>query len=168
MALEMSIRYPRHEIEHTWPKANITQQVTQVELQTSGPQIFVDQRIPMAEVGLGDYNHFSRQAAYKGKSTVLEGIRRVAQEGDRMAAEMTTQNTIARIAKSKMLQQVPEINVDVSPKTAPEIEFHYDLNVNWREGEVKIDFDMAPPQIKWYLGQVDVSNSRGQYLDLKG
>ena len=93
----------------------------------------------------------------------------MAQEGDRLASELS-KDTIATLAKEKVRAKPfeKEIVVDIAPKSRPAIFFHYETEVDFELGYVKVDFDLKPPQINFLSGRVDITYIKGSQLDRRG
>lgn len=52
--LRITTVYPRFDLEYHWPRAEIQQQVTRVQIKTEGPVVEIDQRQCWSELGLPD------------------------------------------------------------------------------------------------------------------
>ena len=168
MHLRITTVYPQLRIDIQWPRLQINQQVGYFEYEYEGPAIHIDQRQPRNELGMGDLDYFMRNVAAAGHQTAIRGIARRAQEGDRIAREMTTQNTVAQLAKEQSFEELPEINVDIMPKTRPAITAVYRVNIRWIDGGADIRADIHPPRIDVIKGRVDVHFDKGNKLYLKG
>ena len=119
-------------------------------------------------MGLGNIGYLLKQDEEYSKRLVLEGIAKRAREGDRLVAEMTNPDTIAQLAKENSRGQVPEINVEILPKTRPKIIMNYDLDVEWQDGGTQIEFRIHPVTIEWVRGGVEVFANKGSKIDIKG
>ncbi len=168
MHLRINSSYPQVKIGCQLPRIQIQQQLGHFEYQYEGPRIYIDQRQPRNELGMGDLDHFRRTVSLAGRQAALERIARWAREGDRFAREMTTQNTVARLAKERSFEEIPDINVDSMPKTRPKITTIYDLEIRWIDGDTDIEFMISKPRIELVKGKVEVSLDKGSKLDLKG
>lgn len=168
MHLRIKTVFPQLMLDYQLPQLQIKQQLGRFEYEYEGPRIEIDQQQPRNELGMGDLRHFARRVVAAGRQTSLTGIARRAQEGDRFAREMTSQNTVAQLAKEQCFDQIPEINVDISPKTRPEIEAIYGVKIHWIDGVTDIEAIINPPKIDFIKGRVDISLDKGSKLDLKG
>ena len=167
MDLAIRTTYARSNIHIHHPTNRIQQQVTQVKIDYDGPSMEIDLKAPMTEMGLGDYRHLMRTAANEGIHAALTGIARRSHEGDRFAGEMSSQNVVQRLSKEQTQSDVPEVNVGIIPKSRPSISFQYQVNIQWEQGDVAIDFTTQPPRIQWDIGAVDIS-VKGSNLDTRG
>lgn len=165
--LNIDISYPMAKINHYWPQVEITQPVAELEVEIEGPEVFIDQRAARHELGFGDYSDWAKQVTHQAKQMVLEGISNYAAQGDRMAREMTSQNTIQRIAREEMFDKIPEIQVDIAPKSSPKMEFNYSQKLYWDILPAEVSFNLRPPEINWQMGVVDIS-VLGNNFDVKG
>jgi len=168
MHLRIDTVYPQLRIDYQWPRLHINQQVGHFEYEYDGPAIYIDQRQPRSELGMGGLHHLLRTKAAEGHQTALQGIARRAYEGDRFAREMTAQNTVAQLAKEQSFAQIPEINVDIAPKTRPEITAVYRVHIRWIDGGADIKVNTGMLRIDLIKGRVDISLAKGNKLDLKG
>ncbi len=149
----------RPQITTVWPQLSLQQTPARPDITVQGPEMEIDQRQSMGELGLRDFRQFADHQAAVSQHMVHAGIARLAQEGDRAAAEMTSQDVFPRLARARMLSEIPEINVDAAPKTRPRIEFRYSLTVDWDPESLDMHVDIQDPDIHWPVGQ---------YLDTKG
>ncbi len=168
MSLSIGISYPRSQIQVTQPQGEIRQRLTQARMEYRGPQLEIDQQQPMNEVGLGDLWHFTTKVAEEGRQMVLAGVAKRAQEGDAFARDMRSQDVSARLAVEAMRSEIPELNVDMVPKTRPTIRFDYQLEIGWQPGSLDINVKTYPPEIQWMMGSVHISMNKGSNLDTKG
>lgn len=160
--------YPYAKIEYRWPQSKIQQQVGRFEFQYHGPEIKIDQQDSFNEIGMGDWRYFSKRNSRESCLAVYNGIAKAAQEGDRFAREMTDQDTVIQLAKEGMQQAIPELNVEVVPKTMPTIDMRYELDIHWQNGKADIEFSIYPPKVEWEMGSVDITVVKGREIDIKG
>ena len=121
MYLTIRTKYPQVLVDYQWPTAQIRQQVGSFEYEYHGPKIEIDQQDALNELGMGNLDHLVRTSAAAGRQAVVDGIARRAREGDRFAREMIRQDTAVQLAKEQMFDEIPEINVDVAPKSRPKL-----------------------------------------------
>lgn len=168
MDLAISTSYPQVQIDIKWPHADINQTVGHFNSNYTGPEIIIDQRAALIELGMGDLRNFVEEVTATAKYVVYDHIGRVAREGDRFVDEITNRDTIANIAKEKMYEEIPEINVDIQPRTSPRITSNYKLDLQWISGGAEMEVFVNPPQIDWIMGVIDISYVKGNKIDIKG
>ena len=161
--LRITTVYPRFDLEYHWPRAEIQQQVTRVQIKTEGPVVEIDQRQCWAELGLPSPLGYSKQVRDEARLKTLEAIGKLAAEGDEVverAGHFREEIIFADQAKRRMDERIPELNIQAVPTTPPKISFHYQLELDWSPGGVAITHDVRPPTITWHLG--------GVYVDVRG
>lgn len=168
MYLTIRTKYPQVLVDYQWPTAQIRQQVGSFEYEYHGPKIEIDQQDALNELGMGNLDHLVRTSAAAGRQAVVDGIARRVREGDRFAREMIRQDTAVQLAKEQMFDEIPEINVDVAPKSRPKITSFYELSIRWRSGGAAINFITYPPKIEWIKGSVEISLGGSSKFDVKG
>lgn len=157
--LSVSTSYPSFELKTYLPRAQIEQRVGQFQMETSGPRIEIDQRQSRNELGIGGYEHMSRQIREKSYHKVLAGIAQMAQEGDEVmnrAGHFREEMIFSDLAKRRMDGKILELNIAVAPQTRPEIRFHYEQEIAWDQGGAFITHQIRPPELTWHLGDVKV------------
>lgn len=168
MQLIISTNPPSCRIDYRLPISEIKQEVGYFEFRYHGPKIEIEQQDALNEIGLGNLDYLVKSDYTNAKHIVLESIAKTARDGDRFAAEMISQDTAAQLAKEISYQEIPEINVDILPKTKPKVTMDYDLDIHWVEGQTQIDFHTYPPKIDWVKGSIDITVKKGSKIDIKG
>ncbi|HPT83792.1 MAG TPA: DUF6470 family protein [Limnochordia bacterium] len=161
--LQITTVYPRFSVEYYWPRAEIKQQLSQVQIRTSGPVVEIDQRECWADLGLPNLPDFSKQVRDQARSKTLEAIGKIAAEGDEVverAGHWREEIVFADQARRRMDERIPELNIRPAPTARPKIDFHYELKLDWSRGGVEITHHIQPPVITWQLG--------GVYVDVRG
>lgn len=157
--LQITTTYPSFQVEYYWPRAQIEQQVAQVQIVSDGPRLEIDQQQSRNELGNGGLENFSRQARDQALQKTLESITKMAQAGDEVmqrAGHFREEIIFADQAKREMDERIPELNIKAAPTTRPNINFHYTQEINWDPGGVTIIHQVRPPTITWNLGGVHV------------
>ncbi len=168
MYLTIRTKYPQVLVDYQWPTAQIRQQVGSFEYEYHGPKIEIDQQDALNELGMGNLDHLVRTSAAAGRQAAVDGIARRAREGDRFAREMIRQDTAVQLAKEQMFDEIPEINVDVAPKSRPKLLVSMNSAFRWRSGGAAINFITYPPKIEWIKGSVEISLGGSSKFDVKG
>lgn len=169
MRLLINTSYPRSEINFRLPDVKLRQDFGGFNIAYSGPDIVIDQKQSMLELGFEDVTYMTKKFVAAGRQAVLSGIARASQDGDRLMTGMETgENVFAALARENMFDHIPEINVAASPRTRPKIDMHYDMEINWLESKVDINFEIYPFRVEWILGRVDVRVAVDSKFDVKG
>ncbi|NMB01616.1 MAG: hypothetical protein GX971_08910 [Firmicutes bacterium] len=157
--LQITTTYPSFQVEYHWPRAQIEQQVSRVQITTHGPEMEIDQLQCRNELGIGGFEYFSRQVRDNAYHKVIESIGKMAAEGDEVlqrAGHFREEMIFADQARRKMDARIPELNIRSAPTTRPRIRFNYSQEINWNQGGVTIQHQVRPPTITWTLGGVHV------------
>ena len=154
-------------------KLNIQQGHGQLEMTTTPNkldivkdklEIRIDQTQCFAEAGLKTNTMLMEDYARLGRQYVMEGIARVAEEGNQLAMPNNF-NAIANIAANKA-NKVLDFNIKFIPESKPIIDFvGGDLKVNWNIGKVDINYTPQKPQIEYVPGELDIYVE--QYASIK-
>lgn len=159
MRLQITTVYPRFAVEYHWPRAEIRQEVTRVQVRTEGPVVEIDQRHCWADLGLAGPMDFAKQVRDEARFETVEAIGRIAAEGDEVvkrAGHFREEIIFADQARRRMDERIPELNVQAVPKAPPRIKFHYAMELDWSPGGAVIEHHVRPPTITWQLGGVYV------------
>jgi len=166
MELRIQTTFPQLDINYIWPRLVINQQPTQIRVETSGPKVEIDQREAWSEIGYSARPLFNKQISDLSRAAVLKGIRRYAQDGDRVVrslGKVDMRKVTPQIVKERDREKIPELNVAAVPRTRPKVKFAYEATVDWVEGWVTIHAITQPPEITWQLGSVDIFVVGTQY-----
>jgi len=159
MRLTINTILPRLHIHYFWPRMQIQQELPQVQIETYGPELEIDQEQAWAELGIGNNTYLGQQIRERAYERVLQGIQEMAQEGDRIMNSVglfQEDLILPDIVKERMDREIPELNVDVVPKTKPKIRFDYGHDIQWRIGGVITECELRPPMITLEKGEVQI------------
>jgi hypothetical protein len=121
--------------------------------------VHIDQYQCFAEAGLKNNMDLLREAAQIGKQQAMQYIAKTAADGDRLAAVEKGGTPIADISERDAYPE-KEFNIDVIPKSRPQIEVTGSLKVDFQPGGVKFSFEPGQlnvqatrPEVTIYLRQ---------------
>lgn len=157
--LTISTTYPRFDLEYHWPKAQIEQRISQVQIKTTGPQMEIDQVQSRNELGIGTYSYLSHQIRDQAYQEVMSAIAQMSQEGDEVmnrAGLFKEEMIFADQAKRRLDARIPELNIKAAPQSRPKIRFHYKNEIHWNEGGTRINHEIRPPTMNWQMGEVKI------------
>lgn len=157
--LQITSTYSTMDLEIYWPRADIEQRVSQVQIRTIGPEMQIDQLQSRNELGIGGFGYYSRQVRDSAYQKTIEAIGKMAAAGDEVvqrAGHFREEMILAEQARRAMLEEVPELNIRAAPATRPKISFNYKQEISWNQGGVNIRHRIRPPEITWTLGGVKV------------
>lgn len=157
--MKITSTYSRFELEYHWPRAEIEQRVSQVQIKGSGPEIEIDQMQSRNELGIGGFKHYSYQVRDNAYQKVMEALAQIAAEGDEVmnrAGHFREEMIFADQAVRRMDAKIPELNIRAAPRTRPNINFHYTQELDWDQGGAIITHQVRPPDITWHPGGVKV------------
>lgn len=127
---------PVQEIEQPKPDLGLTQRPARFTIERVPGRLVIDQSQAWAERGLKDPLTLTRDFAAEGREAALEGIARIAEEGDRLQAVETGENAIAAIATDKALPPPADFTIAFIPSP----------------GSVKIRYEPTRLMLHWELG----------------
>ena len=132
-------------IEHSHPRMKIVRNpalANKMSAKTTKPTMHVDwvevrNRIFHVKQGSSFVIDLGEQATQDVLGYNMEAV----EDGNRMAAIHLPGNPVAEIARQKMTQDMPEINVNPVPQPMPQID--------WTPGSLTIDWNNQQLEIEW-------------------
>lgn len=152
----------------------IETQNTALDLNITSPQIQLDTEAAKLEIrqpkgtlemdgtpfrysyGIKSWQTFSNDNAQDSKEAVLEGIARIAQEGDRMAMIESKENAVAEIAADNNFPAMRELTWSPLEKA----DIHYTMNrpqLNFMDGNFDLKLERGSVQNNYHPGSVSIS-----------
>lgn len=146
----MSIRQHRADMEiETTP--------AKWEIETRQGELFIDQSGIWASMGLDNILELNQRIYSQSKEIALQGLARMVEDGNRMAAIHLEGNAIAEIARERMFQ---EVGVEVrAPASYPPVRMEYTVHkphIQVKEGSLNIQARINPPEIEYTRGKLDI------------
>jgi len=168
----LDIQQPQIRIRARVPDLELDIRPPSTEVQVISPRITVDMRQQWSELGLADSRTLTEDMAAEGRGTVLSGIKRIASEGDRLAAETDRGRAIADIARESM-EMMTEITLVSAPSCPPDIEVspRRKVSVKYSPGSVAVISEAARVDVHLLRGRVSVLTGRvrtGNKIDIQG
>lgn len=166
MELRIHTSYPNADIRYNWPRLEIDGKLPELRVDVSGPKVTIDQSEAWAEIGFRERPFLNKELKELSRAALLRGIRRYAQDGDRIVrslGKVDMRRIAGQIVKERDRGKIPELNVQVLPKSRPKVEFEYSATIDWLEGWLSIDVLIDPPQIAWQMGSVETTVVGTQY-----
>lgn len=103
----------------------------------------------------------------KAKTEVLEYIGQKSQSGDMLGA-IENNVSITDIVEIESFPEPPELNVDVVPKTSPNITFNLGkVSVNLKQGGIKVDVTGKPVAFEYDRANVDILLEKNPYVKIE-
>jgi hypothetical protein len=135
----------------------ISSKLPRVEVQKEQISIQIDQSQCFEEAGLKGIAAMGDDISNRAKAAVLQGIERVAAEGDMLGAVENKGNPIPVIAYNNLFQEV-DYNIELMPRSKPKIDFiGGNLDIRVDEGYTDIQVTPRKPQIDVQLGSIKFS-----------
>lgn len=106
---------PVQEIAQPKPDLGLTQRPARLTIERVPGRLVIDQSQAWATSGLKDPLTLARDIAAEGRAAALEGIARIAEEGDRLQAVETGENAIAAIATEKAFPPPADFTITLMP-----------------------------------------------------
>lgn len=124
-------------------------QLPQLRLRTQLPAVRIDVRRPLEELGLERQLTLARKYAQRGRQAALRETARAAREGD-MLRDIHRGFDVIELTAQRGQPRIPELNVDVAPKTRVAIEVaRGSVQVDLQPGtvDIRVPFEL----VKVYL-----------------
>lgn len=156
-----TIRQPKGDL-------NIKQEKPEMIVDREIPHVIIDQSQCFAEVGLKRVTDVFKECAELGQQALFEEIGRIAQEGDRLARieeGIDLRSLLADMAEERAWHSV-DINIDIAPKSRPNIEVQGHLKVDWKLGGALIDYKPNKAITRYQPGDVNIYIKRWNKLDI--
>ncbi len=174
IVLSASIQEPQINLKTTLPAIQLDTQAATLEISSPKGELSIDQTPCRYSLGIKNNVDFARDFAQAGHQGVLEGIARIAQEGDQLAdISNTGGDAIANIAMSRHNPRKLEVTlgwidnpiISYQPKQ-PEFKvgdpkLNLELNRgrvenNFRWGTVSFQVTQYPKVTMWTTGTMDM------------
>lgn len=127
----------------TLPQVEMSTEPAKLEIHQAQGQLEIDQTPCRYSIGLKNFHDMARDIAQEGRQAVLDGIARIAEEGDRMAHIENKEDAIVNIARDSSLAQ--PLDITIAHIDAPIINYH-----------------PAPVQFHAIFGKLDITLNRGR------
>ncbi|EIV99092.1 DUF6470 family protein [Thermoanaerobacter siderophilus] len=142
-------------IESQKADLEIKQIPAKMEIDQKLPQVHIDQYQCFYEAGLKNIFDLVHDEAQWSKQIALEEIGKIAEDGDTLASIENHQDVIVSLSEKTLSQDI-DFNVDLMPKSRPQIWFEGYLNINWQLGGVEIKATPHKPQISVAPAHVNI------------
>ncbi|NLJ34411.1 MAG: hypothetical protein GX349_07465 [Firmicutes bacterium] len=128
-------------IKQTWPRLDTHTHIPHLPRQTTYPRVILEREEPRltidqthvwAQLGYRQRRHFADYTAQKGQAAALKGIKKKAQEGDRLTRFYSGEDAIAAIAREAAFSKA-DLNISCWPTHPPRIKVN--------PGGLAIDFE---------------------------
>lgn len=147
------------------------------DMKTQSPEFSVANTFPIVEDI--DCSHCRSDMGYpqpfvassmwrdEAKQYVIEYIGSKAAGGDALGA-IEKGISIGDIVESESFPESPEINVDVVPKTPPQITFRYgEIKSDLSRGSVKVDVSDKPVTMEYERARISINMKKNPYITIK-
>lgn len=176
---QLDINFSMGQIGMEWNKGSmeIKQNTPQIDLDYSGSKPYqivpdlkisnppaeldIDNSKPLAELGFRKIHSLIDFMESKSKRKTLENLQEISRDGDYLGKLELGGERISQLSKSKMLEEIPEVNVALLPENPPEINVKVNpvkIDITETDIKVKNNFvfpkaEIKPDQLKIYLAQ---------------
>jgi len=159
---------PVQEIAQPKPDLGLTQRPARLTIERVPGRLVIDQSQAWAASGLKDPLTLARDIAAEGRAAALEGIARIAEEGDRMQAIESGENAIATIATEKALPPPADFTITLMPPPFS-VKMRYTptrLLLHWKLGGAFFDPKTYRPVHRYIPGEVNPYLLQKQRLEI--
>lgn len=137
-------QYPaKMNIEQPPPRADMRQPRADLKITTEHGKIYIDQSQCFSEVGLKTALELAHDFYDESLMVGLDAIGEMSEQGDRLMRIEEGKDAIADIAVEAMHRDEMELNIDIAPKSRP--------NIHVKEGRVDIDVIPMSAEIDWQV-----------------
>ncbi|MEG6585000.1 DUF6470 family protein [Dendrosporobacter sp. 1207_IL3150] len=150
--LELNISDPKLNIKTTPPKILMTTEPAVVEINRTDGKLEIDQYPCRYSIGFKNSFDLLHDAAQEGRQAALEGVGRIAAEGDRLARVESKEDAIVNIASETTIKEPYEITWAriASP------------NLHYEPGKVEFNPIYGKLNLDLERGTVDLELQRGE------
>lgn len=148
----------QQQLQQPRPGMEIETTPTRMEVTSRGPELRIDQSRAWDALGRGGNLEVMSRIYSQARQVAMEGIARIAQNGDRMAAIHQSFDVIADIAQEQAFRPLPDMNV-VGYASFDNVDIHYTAHkpdIQWTDGQVDIRARVNPPIHQYERGKLDI------------
>ena len=164
--IAMQTQSPAIQLTTAPAKLHMETEAATVEINQPKGKLEIDGTPFRYSIGIKNSSDFSRDFAQEGHSAALEGIGRIAAEGDRMAAIETGEDVIAALAAESIYSEVPSITwASTSP---PDIKYiAAPTQFEPKEGRIHYNNQQGSVDLKLNRGKVNISMAQYPSISIK-
>ncbi|MGM0837641.1 MAG: DUF6470 family protein [Bacillota bacterium] len=138
---DLSIRKPVQEIQQPKSQMTIEQPKAELTIDRTPSRLSIDQTMAREDMDLKSAGRRIEEAAQQGYQDWLEGLARVAQDGNEMMRIEHGGGAIARLAKRNSEGPADQFNIGWIPS-------HFSVKIDYEPGKVEIRFKENKPNIQ--------------------
>jgi hypothetical protein len=148
---------------------NIQTKNPEIDINITQPKVKIDQSKPLAEMGLNDIFGFIKNNVNKGRQAALNGIGKIASQGNELARIEAGGNVISRQAQYNAFEQYKkEVNIDFVPKSRPEIDLNEGkVDINLKRGDVSIQSKPQDVNLNYSVGKAEIFLRQKPFIDIE-
>lgn len=159
-AAKITIRQPKADVDIHSEPAQVVTYYREGDLR-------IDQSRAWDALGIGNHLELMKRMYSSAKQVALEGIARIARNGDRMAEIDRPGNKIAEIAGEEW-RLAPRLDV-LGPASSDNVDIEYTPqkpDIRIRLGDVKIDVETHQPEVDYYPGSLHIYMAQYPKLEI--
>ncbi|MDL2224963.1 DUF6470 family protein [Eubacteriales bacterium OttesenSCG-928-M02] len=158
-ALEITTQPSKMTIQTARPKFSVRNVRPVMRVNREAPTFKVNwMEVRSSQSGISPPIRYSKENASRGQQLLMEGVGRIAQEGDKMS-RVDLQQTIPRIIRQRYMSKMPELNIKSVPETPAKIE--------WSEGHMQIEWEDYTMELDWDMGSSPVIDVEPYVVEIK-
>jgi Family of unknown function (DUF6470) len=156
----------RLEMHRTPPRLQMESTAAELRTTRRAPQVSMDFSEYRRAVGVFSPGEFSSKNATEGKTDVVQGISRVAAEGDTLM-KIEEGVSFADIAQARSEPQEAELNLVPVPPPRRNTVDPGGVTMSVRPGDVRISAQLAPIRINYQPGNVTVDTEVSSRMNVQ-
>ena len=149
-------------------KMTIDTEPARLDIRSKKGELFIDQSKAWDALGYGNHLEMMSRVYTEARNVGMEGIARIVERGNRMAAIHTKANVIADIAQEEAFRPY-EFNYHFQPASIDNVDLQYiahkpDIEVT--PGKVDIQVDRRPPELSYTRGKLEIYMQQYPHLEI--
>jgi len=140
-----------------------------IDMEVTQPKVKINQEKPLAEMGLKDVFTLTRSKVQEAKQACLNGIGKIARQGDELARIEAGGNPIPEQAEYNAFEQfMKEVNFDLIPKSRPEITLEEGkVYTNLEEGKLEVLGKPQEVNLNFSRGKIEIYLRQKPFIDVE-
>lgn len=157
--LEYTIKNAQLNLQTTRPTLQMETTPPTLEISQPRGELTIDNTPCRYSIGLKNNTDFARDNSALGRQTAKDGIARIVEEGNQLAAIENKTDAIADIAAESTRSEIP--GVTLAPIASPQITYQA-KSVQFKPIDGKVNFRLQPGKVQgdYQPGSVDIQVSQ--------
>ncbi|MCL6459838.1 MAG: DUF6470 family protein [Gorillibacterium sp.] len=145
------------EIRQHAPTMTIKTEPARLDIHSEPGELVIDQSKAWDALGVGSHLEMMSRIYTEAKNIGLQGIARIVERGNRLAAIQNKTNAIADIAQEEAFEEY-DFNY-FQPASIDNVDIYYTAHkpeIQFNQGGVDVNFQIQAPEINYNRGKLDI------------